>query len=284
MLSTPPTFTKQVYFGWIGNTDLNSIYRVTLFDNQSIQGGWGKADPYPLPEAFHTLPFCVVPVVIGEYNDLTVKGHVCNTFYGTISSYNTDGVAVSGSAADIVHLSSPGINLQNISQTFGGAVVNIQNFSTGTVEDYVHPSCMAADSARDFWITMPDSNIVAKIRDDDGTVMKIIQPFNSSSSDKAVNRLLTTQDNNNTYPVSGFMYEPSIVDTDTNNNIWVAFTQPLSSFIRKYDIDGNDLGSSYEFEFPQYVVPQDMVVDYDGNVWVATSNDLRIPETTINTS
>jgi hypothetical protein len=125
---------------------------------------------------------------------------------------------------------------------------------------------------------MPDSNIVAKIRDHDGTVMKIIQPFNDSSSGKPVNTSL------NTYPTSGFMYEPSIVDTDIDSNIWVAFTQPLSSFIRKYDLNGVDLGSSYEFEFPQYVVPQDMVVDYDGNVWVATSNVQRVPETAITTN
>ena len=243
----PSSFSKQIIYGWVGNPAYNSIYLITSMDVIGEVVTWGKSEQAVGPE--DTFPIITLPIT-GDLDDLTVKGHICDSRNGTISSY------------DITNTTISGINLQSIEKSGGfdhGQTINLTDKSGGGSFPAVHPSCLAANSNKDFWITMPDSNLIAKISDSTGKLLTYLQDWPSSKTNSAVP----------TVSGGGYMIEPSIVDVDTSGNIWVAYTQKLSSFIVKYDDEGNELLS---YDFPQYIVPQDMVVDKDDNVWVTTSN------------
>ena len=58
--------------------------------------------------------------------------------------------------------------------------------------------------------------------------------------------------------------EPTCIDTDVDNNIWISFSNPLSSFLMKYDSTGIHL---HTIELPINSTPQDIVVDRDNSFW-----------------
>jgi hypothetical protein len=71
----------------------------------------------------------------------------------------------------------------------------------------------------------------------------------------------------------GFVGENSIIpgsiDVDSNDNVYVAYTHPLSNFICKYANDGELLNTIY---FNHLEVPQEIIIDANDNIWVGIEN------------
>ena len=65
---------------------------------------------------------------------------------------------------------------------------------------------------------------------------------------------------------------PSSVDVDDQDNVYVAYTHPLSNFICKYKNSGEVLNI---IRFDAFQVPQEIIVDADRNIWVGIENILE---------
>lgn len=64
------------------------------------------------------------------------------------------------------------------------------------------------------------------------------------------------------------LIEPTGIDTDKDNNVWVSYSNSLSGFVLKYNSTGNVL---YSLAAPLCSTPQEIVTDKDGNVWICYS-------------
>ena len=69
--------------------------------------------------------------------------------------------------------------------------------------------------------------------------------------------------------VGGNTIVPSCIDVDENNNVYVAYTHPLSNFICKYANNGELLRTIH---FQPLEVPQEFIIDSDDNIWVGIEN------------
>jgi streptogramin lyase len=123
----------------------------------------------------------------------------------------------------------------------------------------VTPTGVVLNSLKQPWVTLFDGVSTIKFDPTTGAVLAVAQPSATS----------TYID----YPgVSGFAGDDSIkptkVEVDSNDNIWVAYNHPLSSFIVKYDTNGTPL---YEISLPLMSKPYDMVSDASDNLWVTLS-------------
>ena len=72
---------------------------------------------------------------------------------------------------------------------------------------------------------------------------------------------------------NGFVGEntiiPSCIDVDTDDNVYVAYTHPLSNFICKYKNNGELSNIIY---FNKLEVPQEIIIDSGNNIWVGVEN------------
>ena len=65
--------------------------------------------------------------------------------------------------------------------------------------------------------------------------------------------------------------EPTGIDTDTNDNVWITYSNFMSGYLVKQNNIGNLL---YTHSYPVCSCPQSLVVDNSNNVWVALSNNI----------
>jgi hypothetical protein len=62
---------------------------------------------------------------------------------------------------------------------------------------------------------------------------------------------------------------PSCIDVDIEDNVYIAYTHPLSNFICKYANNGELLDTFY---FNKLEVPQEIIVDANNDIWVGIEN------------
>ena len=65
--------------------------------------------------------------------------------------------------------------------------------------------------------------------------------------------------------------EPTGVDTDANDNVWITYSNFMSGYLVKQDSLGNML---YTHSYPVCSCPQSLVVDNSNNVWIALSDNI----------
>ena len=109
------------------------------------------------------------------------------------------------------------------------------------------PSDIASDQNGNVWITLYDSISTVRINNLSNLVDKIIKP--------SINNEVNDFENTVT---------PASIDTDYDNNVWISYSNELSSFIEKYDYDGNfvthiDIISGYQCT--------QILTDLSLNVW-----------------
>lgn len=91
------------------------------------------------------------------------------------------------------------------------------------------PSNICSDSKGNVWVTLYDSvstikiNNITNLEENASTYKRIVSP-------------LINQEIDFDYTIT-----PASIDTDIDNNIWVSYSNELSSFIEKYDNNGNFL-------------------------------------------
>ena len=133
-----------------------------------------------------------------------------------------------------------------ISKYDGSFNVLYNNF---TLPDSCSPSDICADSSGDVWVTLYDSISVLKI----STISNLVYPNRIIVSSLA-NQIINEQNT----------ITPASIDTDRDNNVWVSYSNQLSSFIEKYNSVGGLLVS--KILDPAYQITE-IVTDRKMNVW-----------------
>lgn len=110
------------------------------------------------------------------------------------------------------------------------------------------PSNICSDNKGNVWITLYDSISTIRINNLDNSVDRVIVPSLSN----------IVNDTENTVT-------PASIDVDYRNNIWISYSNSLSSFIEKYDRDQNFL---FRIELTPDYQSTELLTDLSGNAWV----------------
>jgi len=128
------------------------------------------------------------------------------------------------------------------------------------------PASIVMDGNSDVWFTLFDAVSSIKIDRYTGQAKSVAVPMYK-------NLVYALSSDYNLAPLSGFAGEntllPASIDTDTQNNIWVAYTHPISNFLFKFDDTGNFIKV---IPFPSLISPVEICVDRNNYVWLTTLN------------
>ena len=141
------------------------------------------------------------------------------------------------------------------------------------------PGSMVLDGKNNLWVALFDSVSCIKIDSSKGFVTHIAVP--NPSLPGFENYALTASELYNLPALSGFagenLFLPASIDTDYENNLYVAYTHPVANVLVKYDTTGKQLSSAW---LPWVEQPAGIIVDRDSNVWVSVIN-LHTNETSL---
>lgn len=151
---------------------------------------------------------------------------------------------------------------------------------TKYVDTQVSPSYMALDSNKNIWITFYDTPYALKF-DNFGNYITRTNLYDSfgkflgisglNSNDPIdLQRWIDTSSVNDTTDDSN-SFEPTAIDTDTNDNIWISYSNPLSGWVIKYNSNGNLINS---IPYPVDACPQEIICDNKNNLWVAATSNV----------
>lgn len=128
------------------------------------------------------------------------------------------------------------------------------------------PSWCCTDRNGNAYVTLADNISAIKINYSTDIVSRLYAP--SLQNMELYNSEYYT---NSAY--MGFVGEntiiPSCIDVDDEDNVYVAYTHPLSNFICKYSNNGTLLNEIY---FNKLEVPQEIIIDANKNIWVGIEN------------
>ena len=146
-------------------------------------------------------------------------------------------------------------------QLSGGGTVNLLGALSSAAPSYV-----TLDGNKDVWVTLFDAVSTIKINQSTGKIDAVAVP-------QLTNTFLSDISSYNA--LSGFAGDnsltPSCVDTDSQNNIWVTYNNPISSYIIKYTTTGSVLST---IAVPAGYSADTLVVDKNDDVWVVYKNYL----------
>ena len=132
------------------------------------------------------------------------------------------------------------------------------------------PNDLTLDRKNNLWASLIDSGVVIKLDTASGLVTTIASPTT------ATNVTTLSSDYNS---LSGFagedLYLPSSIDTDIDNNLWVAYTHPDYSALIKYQGENNFTTTATiltSIIFPSGISPEQIQIDRNSNVWVTAIN------------
>jgi len=126
------------------------------------------------------------------------------------------------------------------------------------------PSSIVLNSKKDFWVTLYDTVSTIKF-DKDGNFLFAIHPLNTTGYiNLSTSENFQLRQSINSFPDQNLI-EPTIVDVDIDDNIWITYSNPLSSFLIKYDTDGNLLKC---IDLPAFTSLQEIICDSVGDFWV----------------
>jgi hypothetical protein len=152
--------------------------------------------------------------------------------------------------------------------------------------DQVSPASVVLDSKQEIWVTLYDTISTLKF-DRYGNFLFAITPASaigftfppapSIDGNWYAQTSYYEYDENSPYDYNllnneaNGIIEPTGIDTDTEDNVWVTYSYFASGYLIKYDSNGNLL---YSHSYPVCSCPQEIAVDKDNNVWVALSNNI----------
>jgi len=144
---------------------------------------------------------------------------------------------------------------------------------TSTVLSAATPNDIALDGNNNLWVSLFDSGSAIKIDAATGFVTTVAVPVPLSG----VNYYPTLS--SDYLSLSGFAGEnlllPSSIDTDLDNNVWIAYTHPDYSHLIKYRGDNNftiAADTLLTISFPSGISPEQIQIDRNGYIWVTAIN------------
>lgn len=144
------------------------------------------------------------------------------------------------------------------------------------VDKQVSPASIVLDSQKNIWMTLYDSVSTLKF-DSAGNFLFAIHPLSSLNytippninngwySDIQYFESSITEDGGNNF------IEPTGIDSDISDNVWISYSSFLSAYAIKYNSSGI---IQKVINFPLSSCPQEIVCDNQSNVWVLQSNIL----------
>ena len=131
------------------------------------------------------------------------------------------------------------------------------------------PASISLDHNKDLWVTCYDTLSVLKFKADGSLMFGVDVTAHLPQIDPLIPGMFDIS------AVSVFddvnILEPTCIDTDVNNNVWVSYSNALSSFLLKYSNTGNHLAT---ITLPACSTPQDILVDKDNSFWSAESYEV----------
>jgi hypothetical protein len=144
------------------------------------------------------------------------------------------------------------------------------------LHDQVSPTSVVLDGYQNLWITLYDSNFVLNL-DKNGNFIGALSLINNIPNipyNDPPDINLDWYEKNQPYPTNETtqnFVEPTFLDTDSSNNIWVTYSNYASGYLLKFNANNNILQT---ISYPVCSCPQDLIVDNEDNVWVSLSNNI----------
>jgi hypothetical protein len=136
----------------------------------------------------------------------------------------------------------------------------------------VSPAAISLDSNQNIWISLYDSLSCIKL-DKYGNFLNLASPMNSitynisGTGEDFYDLFLENSDGYQKTDDYDFnLIEPTGIDTDINDNVWVSYSNMLSGLLIKYNKDGTLLKT---ISYPLCSCPKEVKCDSTGNVWIA---------------
>jgi len=133
------------------------------------------------------------------------------------------------------------------------------------------PNSIIIDGEENVWVTLFDSGTAIKIDTTRGIVTATASPSGMTNFSYTLSSDYLLED--------GFAGEnivlPSSIDVDLENNVWIAYSHPNFNYIIKYRGTDNFTTAAEtikEIPFPKGIVPDEICIDRNKNVWVTTTN------------
>jgi hypothetical protein len=142
------------------------------------------------------------------------------------------------------------------------------------VEDKLSPNSIVLDSQKNIWISLYDNKYVLNL-DSNGKFVYVLDltshlaeiiPPNINTDWYKANQPNPDDDIN----AQNFV-EPTFIDIDSKDDIWVTYSNYASGYLTKFNRNNYVLSN---ITYPVCSCPQDLIVDNEDNVWVALSNNI----------
>jgi len=189
---------------------------------------------------------------------------------------STQAWAVESDSGLLYKINSNGVILSSInllkayseaSKTFG--------LPNPIINNQLSPKSIVLDSKLNVWITLYDNKYVIHIDTITGKIIDVLD-IGSSILEYEIPNMNSNWYNanqpviNNTSDSQNFV-EPTFVDVDSYDRIWVTYSSYASGYLTKFDSRNNVYAN---VTYPLCSCPQDLIVDNEDNVWVALSNNI----------
>ena len=246
-LYTEPNFSKDTVMFGIVNRDTSEL-NIGKFHDVYVLGEHNISvskdinfTKKPISDTFIVNPSIAYFHTASSYTDDSVMGFFCGTEIDSISATNTYTAITSTISLSTIN---DGVD-SDIPRDTPDIVDKYHN--GGSTKQFI-PSYIGISKDRTAWITLSASGIVMEV-----SVPELRLNKSYTSPSPTVEKILRISENLTYNTVTGkvpdqlyespigtySVFEPTIVDADISNNLWVGFTNPISGSVRKYNINAN---------------------------------------------
>jgi hypothetical protein len=257
----PPYFRKDTLVNWIAVPQYYSAIR--LFRDEIINGYTGTTTVTFPNNTFNIAANNVYAITVAP-SGATAESDYRTWFADSVNDQLLQ-YDIYGNLLTTYQLSAMTTLVNN--QT---SIVDYRYISTYTNDlTAASPNDIALDGKNNLWVSLFDSGKVIKIDNTTGNVIAVAAP-------SGTNTFLTSSDYNSESGFAGEnLYLPSSINTDINNNLWVAYTHPEYSMLMQYQGENNFTISADILQthtFPPGFSPEQIQIDRNSNVWVTAIN------------
>lgn len=150
--------------------------------------------------------------------------------------------------------------------------------SRDSLNNQTSPSCITLDSNQNIWVTLYDTTSCLKFNSD-GIFLFATSPLNSLSYNISANssfyNLFLKNSNavrSNTNDFDFNILEPTCIDADSNDNVWVSYSNLLSGIVIKYNQSGI---LQKVISYPITFSPNQIKCDNSDNIWITCSQTIE---------
>lgn len=285
-----PYYAKDSPYAWLGQgLDYYSFYITSSADVASKLYRYGKSRLY------NACGPTLSVVLSSSFNSPTIfAGILKNPWPIAVSPVEDDAVWLADSDRDMIYkISKDGgvlltVNLANAAVSSNNTLT-YQNL-TGPLSGAT-PSSIALDGDANAWVTLYTAGSALKLDKTTGYVIaaayptyptvdfSILHSFSGGPivtlSGLPVETFLAY-----TLPAISGVYAtettmlPSSIETDLNNNIWIAYSNPLKGYLIKYNSTGTLISA---YEFPTLYSPQQLLTERNNKVYMTVMTYLQNP-------